>query len=184
MAVLDIIIAVIVVIAAIGGFVRGLVQEVLSLASWIMAAMALHFMHPTLTEGLKNFYRAEPAVSLFAFALLLLIPYAAMKAIVGTASGASDGAILGPVDRVLGFGFGAIKGALMAVFAFAMLVTGYDESWGYKGRPEWITTARTYAAADAFSRQLLPAIAVRRERLRGEEEAREAVAARYKKRLK
>jgi membrane protein required for colicin V production len=184
MAVLDIIIAVFVVIAAIAGFVRGLVQEVLSLASWVMAAMALHFMHPTLTEGLKNFYRSEPTVSLFAFALLLLIPYAAMKAIIGTASGASDGAILGPVDRVLGFGFGAIKGALMAVFAFALLVTGFDERWGYKGRPEWITTARTYAAADAFSRQLLPAIAVRRERLRGEEEAREAVAARYKKRMK
>jgi membrane protein required for colicin V production len=182
MAVLDIIIAVIVVIAAIGGFVRGLVQEVLSLASWIMAAMALHFMHPGLTEGLRNFYRAEPAVSLLAFALLLLIPYAAMKVIIGTASGASDGAILGPIDRVLGFGFGAIKGALIAVFAFAMLVTGFDNKWGYLGRPEWITTARTYAAADAFSRQLIPEIAVRRDRLRGEEEARAAVAARFKKR--
>lgn len=184
MAVLDIIIAIIVVIAAIGGFVRGLVQEVLSLASWIMAAMALHFMHPALTEGLRNFYRAEPAVSLFAFALLLLIPYAAMKVIIGTASGASDGAILGPIDRVLGFGFGAVKGALIAVFAFAMLVTGYDDKWGYTGRPQWITTARTYAAADAFSRQLLPEIAVRRERLRIEEEERAKVAARYKKRLR
>ena len=184
MAVLDLIIAVIVVIAAIGGFVRGLVQEVLSLASWIMAAMALHFMHPALTEGLRNFYRGEPAVSLFAFALLLLIPYAGMKVIIGTASGASDGAILGPVDRVLGFGFGAVKGALIAVFAFALLVTGFDDKWGYTGRPQWITGARTYAAADAFSRQLLPEIAVRRDRLRGEEEARAKVAARFKKRQK
>lgn len=181
MAVLDIIIAVIVIIAAIGGFARGLVQEVLSLASWIMAAMAVHFMHPSLTDGLRNFYRSEPTVSLFAFALLLLIPYAAMKVIIGTASGASDGAILGPIDRVLGFGFGAIKGALISVFAFAVLVTGFDDKWGYTGRPDWMTTARTYAAADAFSRQLLPEIAVRRERLRGEEEARAAVAARYRK---
>ena len=181
MAVLDIIIAVIVIIAAIGGFARGLVQEVLSLASWIMAAMAVHFRHPSLTEGLRNFDRSEPTVSLFAFALLLLIPYAAMKVIIGTASGASDGAILGPIDRVLGFGFGAIKGALISVFAFAVLVTGFDDKWGYTGRPDWMTTARTYAAADAFSRQLLPEIAVRRERLRGEEEARAAVAARYRK---
>jgi membrane protein required for colicin V production len=181
MAVLDIIIAIIVTIAAIGGFARGLVQEVLSLASWIMAALALHFMHPTLTEGLKSFYRSEPAVSLFSFALLLLIPYAAMKVIIGTASGASDGAILGPIDRVLGFGFGAVKGTLIAVFAFSMLVTGFDESWGYKGRPEWVTTARTYAAADAFSRQLIPAIAIRRERLRSEEKDRDAAAARFRK---
>jgi membrane protein required for colicin V production len=159
--------------------VRGLVQEVLSLASWVMAALALHFLHPALTDGLRNLYRAEPAVSLLAFVLLLLIPYAAMKVIIGNASGASDGAVLGPIDRVLGFGFGGVKGALIAVFAFALLVTRFDEAWGYKGRPEWIITARTYAAADAFSRQLVPAIAVRRDRLRGEEEQRETAAAKF-----
>lgn len=178
MAGLDIIIAIIVVIAAIGGFMRGLVQEVLSLAAWVLAAFALHFLHPELTKGLRMLYPVEPGDALLAFVLLLLIPYAAMKVIIGTASGASDGAVLGPVDRVLGFGFGAVKGALMAVFAFALLVTGYDESWGYTGRPQWMTEARTYAAADAFSRQLLPAIAVRRDRLRSEFEAREAAAKR------
>jgi membrane protein required for colicin V production len=178
MAGLDIIIAIIVVIAAVGGFMRGLVQEVLSLASWVLAAFALHFLHPDLTKGLRMLYPVEPGDALLAFVLLLLIPYAAMKVIIGTASGASDGAVLGPVDRVLGFGFGAIKGALMAIFAFALLVTGYDESWGYTGRPQWMTEARTYAAADAFSRQLLPAIAIRRDRLRSEYEAREAAAKR------
>lgn len=178
MAGLDIIIAIIVVIAAVGGFMRGLVQEVLSLASWVLAAFALHFLHPDLTKGLRMLYPVEPGDALLAFVLLLLIPYAAMKVIIGTASGASDGAVLGPVDRVLGFGFGAIKGALMAIFAFALLVTGYDESWGYTGRPQWMTEARTYAAADAFSRQLLPAIAIRRDRLRSEFEAREAAAKR------
>jgi membrane protein required for colicin V production len=178
MAGLDIIIAIIVVIAAIGGFMRGLVQEVLSLAAWVLAAFALHFLHPDLTKALRMLYPVEPGDALLAFVLLLLIPYAAMKLIIGNASGASDGAVLGPVDRVLGFGFGAVKGALMAIFAFALLVTGYDESWGYTGRPQWMTEARTYAAADAFSRQLLPAIEVRRERLRGEFEAREAAAKR------
>ena len=181
MAILDLIIGIIVIVAAVGGFMRGLVQEVLSLAAWIMAAFAVHFLHPQLAEGLRYFYRAEPAVSLFAFVLLLLIPYAAMKVIMGTASGASDGAVLGPVDRVLGFGFGGLKGALIAVFAFALLVTGFDEKWGYTGRPLWITNARTYAATDAFSRQLLPEIGVRRDRLRGENEAREAAARRFRK---
>lgn len=178
MAGLDIIIAIIVVIAAIGGFMRGLVQEVLSLSAWVLAAFALHFLHPDLTKGLRMLYPVEPGDALLAFVLLLLIPYAAMKVIIGTASGASDGAVLGPVDRVLGFGFGAVKGALMSIFAFALLVTGYDESWGYAGRPQWVTEARTYAAADAFSRQLLPAIAVRRDRLKSEFEAREAAAKR------
>jgi membrane protein required for colicin V production len=173
MARLDIIIAIIVGFAAIGGFMRGLVQEVRSLASWIVAAFALHFLHPALTEGLRNLYAVQPANSLLAFTLLLLIPYAAMKVIIGKASGASDRADLGPVDRVLGFGFGGVKGALIAVFAFSLLVTAFDDSWGYKGRPEWITLARTYSAADAFSRQLLPAIANRRDELRRESAALE-----------
>lgn len=175
---LDLIIAIIVGTAAIGGFRRGLVQEVLGLASWILAALALYSLHPALTEGLRMVYTAEPAVSLIAFALLLLIPHAAMKVITGNVSAASDRAVLGPVDRVLGFGFGAIKGALIAVFAFAVLVTGFDEKWGYAGRPQWITGARTYPAADAFARQLLPSIAMRRDRLRSEGEARDAAAAR------
>lgn len=178
MALLDIIIAIIVGVAAIGGFTRGLVQEVFSLVSWVMAAFAVHLLHPRLTEGLTLLYPIEPAVSLLSFALLLLIPYAAMKLIIGNISGPSDGAVLGPIDRVLGFGFGAVKGALIAVFAFALLATGFDERWGYTGRPQWITQARTYPAADAFSRQLLPAIAVRRDRLHGESDAREAAAAR------
>jgi membrane protein required for colicin V production len=177
MAGLDIIIIIIVGVAAIGGFMRGLVQEVLSLAAWVMAALALHFLHPYLTDALRELYPVEPADTLLAFALLLMIPYAAMKVITSTASEASDGAILGPVDRVLGFGFGAVKGALIAVFAFSVLALGFDASWGYKGRPIWITTGRTYAAADAFSRQLLPIIAIRRDELRRESEAQEAAAA-------
>jgi membrane protein required for colicin V production len=178
MTVLDIIILLIVGVAAVGGFMRGLVQEVLSLASWILAALAIHFMHPDLNAALRKVYSSDIATPLLSFALLLLIPYAAMKVIVGNASEASDGAILGPIDRVLGFGFGAVKGAIVAIFAFAVLMLGFDNSWGYKGRPVWITTARTYAAADAFSRQLVPLIAIRRDQLRRDSEAQEAAAAR------
>lgn len=172
MALLDILIVVIVGVAAIGGFMRGLVQEVLSLASWVFAALAVHFLHPALTPAISNFLNSDRVTPIFAFVLLLLIPYAAMKLIAGNISGASDGAILGPIDRVLGFGFGAVKGALIAVFAFAVLALGYDQSWGFKGRPDWISSARTYSAADAFSRQLVPLIAVRRDQIRREGEAR------------
>ena len=177
MAGLDIIILVIVSVAAIGGFLRGLVQEVLSLASWIFAAFAVHFLHPALTPAISDFLNSDRLPSLFAFVLLLLIPYASMKLIASNISEASDGAILGPIDRVLGFGFGALKGALIAVFAFSVLALGFDQGWGYKGRPHWVVDARTYPAADAFSRQLVPLIAARREQLRRESELQDAARA-------
>lgn len=168
----DIIVLIIVGVAAVGGFIRGLVQEVLSLAAWILAAFAIYYLHGPLTDALREVYNAEPTTSILAFALLLLIPYAAMRVISTNAGEASRNSILGPIDRVLGFGFGAVKGSLIVVFAFSVLALGFDTAWGYKGRPDWITSARTYPAVDAFSRQLVQMIAERRARLIAQEEAR------------
>ncbi|MEL7197136.1 MAG: CvpA family protein [Pseudomonadota bacterium] len=173
MAGFDALVLIIVGVAAIGGFLRGLVQEVLSLAAWVLAAFSIYYLHTPLTEQLNELYNAQPATSILAFALLLLIPYAAMKVIANNAGEASRNSILGPIDRVLGFGFGAVKGALIVVFAFSVLVLGFDTIWGTQGRPTWITEARTYKAADAFSRQLVGLIDQRRAALRGDEEVRE-----------
>lgn len=170
MTAFDFIVLIVVSAAAIGGFMRGLVQEVLSLAAWILAAFSVYALHGTLTEFLRGYYNAEPATSILAFAILLLIPYAAMKVIAGNVGEASRDSILGPIDRVLGFGFGAVKGTLIMVFAFSVLVLGFDAVWGYKGRPDWITQARTYPAADAFSKQLVTMIAEQRAQILGEEE--------------
>ncbi|MEE4200595.1 CvpA family protein [Erythrobacter sp.] len=169
----DFIVLLIVAVAAIGGFMRGLVQEVLSLTSWIFAAFAVYYLHDDLTEFLLEFDTIEPGAAILAFALLLLIPYASMKLIANNVSGASRNSILGPIDRVLGFGFGAIKGALIVVFAFSVLVLGFDNIWGFKGRPDWISQARTYPAADAFSRELVQMIAEQRARIASEEDAEE-----------
>ncbi len=169
MTIFDFIVIIVVSVAAIGGFMRGLVQEVLSLAAWILAAFSVYYLHGTLTDFLRGYYDAEPATSILSFAILLLIPYAAMKVIAGNVGEASRDSILGPIDRVLGFGFGAVKGTLIMIFAFSVLVLGFDTVWGFQGRPDWITQARTYPAADAFSRQLVTMIGQRRAQLLGEE---------------
>ena len=41
------------------------------------------------------------------------------------------------------------------VIAFSLLVLGYDSVWSYKGRPNWITTARSYELVDSSSRALV-----------------------------
>ena len=166
----DIIVLIIVGVAAVGGFLRGLVQEVLSLAAWALAAAAIYYLHTPLTEALYEYLDIEPATSILAFALLLLIPYAAMKVIANNVGEASRNSILGPIDRVLGFGFGVIKGALIMVFAFSVIALGFDSMWGYKGRPVWITTARTYPVIDSASSDLVNIIAERREKLRQDAE--------------
>lgn len=166
----DIIVLIVVGVAAVGGFLRGLVQEVLSLAAWALAAAAIYYLHTPLTEALREYLDTEPTTSILAFALLLLIPYAAMKVIANNVGQASRNSILGPIDRVLGFGFGVVKGALIMVFAFSLVALGFDTMWGYKGRPTWVTTARTYPVVDSASSDLVELIAERRERLRQDSE--------------
>lgn len=173
MTVLDIIVLLVLGVTAIGGFLRGLVQEVLSLAAWILAAFAIYYLHQPLTAGLEEYLDTEPTTSILAFALLLLIPYAAMKVIANNVGEASRNSIVGPIDRVLGFGFGALKGALIVVIGFSVLFLGYDTVWGYKGRPTWMTTARTYPFVDAGSRTLVKMVAERHDRLKAEAEGLE-----------
>jgi membrane protein required for colicin V production len=169
----DYIVLLIVGIAAVGGFLRGFMQEVLSLAAWVLAAFAIRFLHTPLTTALQEYIGSHITTSLLSFTLLLLIPYAAMKVIANNVGTASRGSVLGPVDRVLGFGFGALKGMVIVVIAFSLLVLGYDTVWGFKGRPTWITTARSYELVDASSRALVEVLADRRAILREQDTAPE-----------
>ncbi|MGN6496081.1 MAG: CvpA family protein [Tsuneonella sp.] len=161
----DIIVLVIVGVAAIGGFMRGFVQEVLSLAAWVLAIFAIHYLHTPLYEFLAPYIGNSSATAVLAFAILLLIPYAGMKLIAGRMGQATRSSFLGPIDRVLGFGFGAVKGAVVVTCAFALLVLGYDAVWGIAGRPTWITTARTYPLVNASADALVQMIDNRRSEL-------------------
>lgn len=171
----DIIVLLIVGVAAVGGFLRGFVQEVLSLLAWVLAIFAIRYLHTDLTSVLFGFVGTPSGAAVLAFVLLLLIPYAAMKLIAGRAGKAARNSLLGPFDRVLGFGFGAVKGVIIVVMAFSMLVLGYDTVWGPDGRPTWMTTARTYPFVNASADELVQLIGERERLLGGDEPAGDEV---------
>jgi len=170
----DIIVLLIVGIAAVGGFLRGFVQEILSLGGWILAIVAIRYLHTDLTELLFRFIGTPSGAAVLAFVLLLLVPYGAMRLVAGRAGRASRASLLGPFDRVLGFGFGAVKGAIIVVMAFALLVLGYDTVWGPSGRPAWIANARTYPFVNASSEAMVQLIRERDKRLRADADSSES----------
>lgn len=170
MTAFDIIVILLVGVAAVGGFMRGFVQEVLSLASWILAIFAIRFLHTDITDALTPALESQSGAAVLAFVLLLLIPYAAMKLIAGRLGSTSRDALLGPIDRVLGFGFGAVKGIIIVVMAFSVFVLGYDTVWDVTGRPTWVTNARTYQLVDSSSKAMVEIIAERRARLAQEQQ--------------
>lgn len=158
----DYVVFLVVAVGAIGGFFRGFVEEVLSLAAWCIVLFAVHYGLEPLTEALKPHLKTETGAGVLAYALLMIVPWGLMRLIARKMGAASRDSMLGPIDRLLGFGFGAVKGAILMVLGFALVVFAYDVVWGVKGRPEWITAARTYPFLNAASEELVSVIAERR----------------------
>jgi len=161
----DIAVLLLVGLGAVTGFLRGFVQEILSFAAWVLALFAIRYLHTPLTLALEGSVGTSSGSAVLAFALLLMVPYAGVKLAANWAGSRSRSSVLGPIDRVLGFGFGALKGIIIVVLAFSVLVLGYDTVWGPNGRPGWITQARTYAFVDAGSRELVRMIDERRREM-------------------
>ena len=166
----DIAIMLLVGFGAVTGFARGFVQEVLALAAWCLSLFTIHYLHTPVYEALKPHIGTPSGASVLAFAILLLVPYGAVKAISRWAGQNSRASLLGPIDRVLGFGFGGLKGIIIVVMAFSIVALGFDVVWGRNGRPGWITQARTYPFVNAGSEKLVTLIAERRMVAAGQSE--------------
>ena len=164
----DIAVLIMVGIAALAGLTRGFVQEFLTLLAWIFAVAAIHNLLPQLTDALRGTVHSDSGASVLAFAFLLLVPYAVIKLLAARLGEASRGSVIGPIDRLLGFGFGAVKGTVVVVLGFSVLALGYDVTWGRDGRPQWITQARSYPFVNAASEKLVDALARRRAEANGE----------------
>ncbi|MDE1917573.1 MAG: CvpA family protein [Sphingomonadales bacterium] len=172
----DVTVFVVVGAAASLGFLRGFVQEVISLSAFMVAMAAVHLLQAPLGLALKPHIGSQSGADVAAFLFLLIVPYVLIRLIARWLGGATRNSLLGPVDRVLGFGFGAVKGTLIAVAAFSLIVLFYDTVWGVGGRPAWITTSRTYPFINASSRELLKVMAERRKKAAEAADAEDASA--------
>ena len=71
--------------------------------------------------------------------------------------------VLGPVDRLLGGGFGMLKGLLGATLFFLLANLVTDMIYGGEAdRPEWMTDSRTYPLLNATGRAVVDWVETRR----------------------
>jgi membrane protein required for colicin V production len=139
--------------SAMVGFVRGFAHEVLALFAWIVAIAALKLFHSPLQAALVEPVGSDAGASAVAFALLFLPTYIAVKLFARAVGGKARRSILGPVDRVLGGGFGMLKGLAGATLFFLLANLATDMIHGPRApRPEWMTSSRTYPLLNASAR--------------------------------
>lgn len=131
--------------AAVLGLMRGFVTEVLSLFAWVAIVFALKLFHAPLTQTLTGVVGTTAGAAVLAFAILTGVTYFGGRTIARAIGSRTRDSIVGPVDRALGFGFGALKGLILASLAFLLVVLMTDTVRGGPAhRPEWLTSARVY----------------------------------------
>jgi membrane protein required for colicin V production len=156
MTALDIIVLFLLGSGAVSGFLRGFVQEALSMIAWVLIILAVRMFHAPATAALAEAVGSDSGAAVLAFLAIVVVIFALGKWISKSIGAKSRKSVLGPIDRILGFGFGMLKGLIIATLIFLLAVMGYDLVYGAdEGRPDWLTGSRTYpllnASGDAMS---------------------------------
>ena len=150
---LDIVVILLVGGGLVFGWLRGFVAEVLSLFAWFLAILALRTLHAPLSHALERPIGTASGAGVLAFILIFGLVFVGGKLVSRRVGTRVRNSIVGPLDRVLGAGLGALKGLIGATILFMILNIVYSFSFlgGAGGRPEWMTNAATYGLLKATS---------------------------------
>lgn len=149
---LDIAVLTFVVGSGLLGVMRGFVTEVLALFAWVAVIFAVKIFHLPLSQVLAGPVGTASGAAVLAFVLLAGVTYFFGRMVARALGGRVRKSGLGPVDRALGLGFGALKGLILASLGFLLVVLVLDTiSGGPTRRPAWIKEARTYPLLNATS---------------------------------
>ncbi len=108
-------------LSAMAGFLRGFARELLGLVAWLAAALlASHFYGaglPLARAWIKDGLIAE----IVCFTLVFLVILIGLSLAASLLSRLVRLSLLGGIDRLLGFGFGAIRGGALLILAYIAL---------------------------------------------------------------
>ena len=158
---LDILVLLLVGAGLVFGLLRGFVAEMLSLVAWVAAIVALRYFHAPVVGLLRG--PVGSGAWLLAFALIFGIVFGLGKLASRRLGTRVRTSVVGPIDRVLGGGFGALKGLIGATILFLAFNFAYDMAWGRAAaRPEWMAEARSYPLLQSSGEAITELVEARR----------------------
>lgn len=151
--ILDIIVLVVMLLSAVLAMVRGFTREVLAIASWIAAAAATLLLFPQAQALARQYIPLNPPIISDAIgaATVFLVTLIVVSFITMKISDLVLDSRVGPLDRSLGFVFGAARGLLLAVIAFLFF------NWlvPANAQPEWVRDAKSRVILEDAGQGLL-----------------------------
>ena len=125
------------------GLMRGFIAEAASLAAWVAGFVAVRLFY---TPARAIFQTASGSELIAAVAAVIgpfLLAVLLVKLIGSFLSNSAKDSVIGPLDRLLGLGFGLVKGFLAASLIFLVITLGLKIVPGDDSRPDWLTKAKT-----------------------------------------
>ena len=135
---LDMILIGVMLISAVLAMIRGFMREILSIAAWVLAALATLYAYGKLLPYAKSYVNNEIVATAAVVAGTFLLTLLVVSVVTVRFSDMVLDSRVGALDRTLGFLFGLGRGLIIVVVAFAF----YD--WFQpKSQPIWITNAKS-----------------------------------------
>jgi membrane protein required for colicin V production len=166
---LDGILLLVILVSAVLAMIRGFTREVFSIASWVAAAAATFFFYDDLLPYVRRYIDDENLSLGVTIAGLFFVTLLVVSLITMRISDFVLDSRAGPLDRVLGFAFGAARGLLLVIIAvlFLNFFIAPDK------QPVWIAEAQTKPWLDSLGQDLMNRLpedpeAEIMQRLRGE----------------
>lgn len=163
MTTLDIVVLLMIGLAALAGVMRGFVTEVLSLLAWVAGVAALRLFYKPGAALAAGWTGTETGGAILAFVVIFLVTFIGFRFVGRSLGERTKKSVVGPVDRVLGLGFGAVKGLIGASLLFLLVNLFFDVTWGTdEAKPEWLRSAKTYPLLKLSSQAIVDWVEERR----------------------
>ncbi len=136
---LDGLLLVIMLVSAVLAMIRGFVREVLSIVSWVAAAIASFLLYERLLPYTQQYISQDLVAMGVSAAVVFLVTLIVVSYITMRISDFVLDSRIGALDRTLGFVFGSVRGLLLVVVAMMFF------NWFVQPaqQPKWVQNAKS-----------------------------------------
>lgn len=149
--ILDGILIAITLFSAMLAMVRGFSREVLSVASWVAAALAAYYFYPLLVPFAQDYTTSTTVAMIGSAAAIFIVALIIVSFLTMRIADFIIDSRIGALDRTLGFVFGAARGVLLVVVGMLFFNWLIDES----RQPPWVVEAKSKPLLDELGNRLV-----------------------------
>jgi membrane protein required for colicin V production len=153
--ILDLVLLAVMLISGLLAMIRGFMREILSIASWGIAALATLYSFQKLLPFAKTYIESETLAAGAVIGGVFIGTLIVVSILTTRISDMVLDSRIGALDRTLGFLFGLARGLLIVVVAFLFFTWLVPD----KQRPDWVTAAKSLTVLNStgvWLQSLLP----------------------------